>query len=249
MAGGWNKMVLKVLLNPNNSVIVQCAKLSHLHQKLGHSSEGFSRDTEENTKGNAAAVAEHRDTGKAGRAPSQRDDVTPLPPMLITQHCLMATVLPGMLENSHEPVMQDPSNTTVVIALSSMELIITPAMGLQPRWTSAHQSMSWSQKQPYQNAAALRESSMLEQAPGKTCGPMERGAHAGTGRTHDPAGDPRWSSLHLKDCTPWKGPILEQFMKNCSPGEGPILEKFVEDCLPWEEGCTGAGEECEESSP
>ena len=42
-------------------------------------------------------------------------------------------------------------------------------------------------------------------------------------------GDPRWSSLFLKDCTPRKGSTLEQFMKNCSLWEGPMLEKFVED--------------------
>ena len=54
------------------------------------------------------------------------------------------------------------------------------------------------------------------------------------GRTCDPAGDPCWSSLCLKDCSPWKGPMLEQFVKNCSPWEGPTLEKFVENCLLWE---------------
>ena len=53
----------------------------------------------------------------------------------------------------------------------------------------------------------------------------------------------------LKDCTSWMGPMLEQFVKNCSPWEGLTLEKFVEDCLPWEGPHTGAGEECEESSP
>lgn len=29
-------------------------------------------------------------------------------------------------------------------------------------------------------------------------------------------GDPGRSSLFLKDCTPWKGPKLKQFVKNCS---------------------------------
>ena len=53
----------------------------------------------------------------------------------------------------------------------------------------------------------------------------------------------------LKDCTPWKGPMLEQFVKNCSPWEGPTLEMFVEDCLLWEGPHAGAGEECEESCP
>jgi len=45
-------------------------------------------------------------------------------------------------------------------------------------------------------------------------------------------GDSRCSSLLLKDCTPWEGPILEQFVKNCSLWEGLTLEKFVGDCLP-----------------
>jgi len=52
------------------------------------------------------------------------------------------------------------------------------------------------------------------------------------GRACDPLGDPRWSSLFLKDCTLWEGPMLEQFVKSCSPWEGLMLEKFVENCLP-----------------
>jgi len=66
------------------------------------------------------------------------------------------------------------------------------------------------------------------------------------GRTSDPVGDPRWNSLFLKDCTPWKGPTLEQFVKNCSLWEGLTLEKFMQDCLPWEGPHSGAGAECEE---
>jgi len=31
-----------------------------------------------------------------------------------------------------------------------------------------------------------------------------------------PVGHPRWSSLFLKACTPWEGPMLEQFLKNCN---------------------------------
>ncbi|GAB0187939.1 hypothetical protein GRJ2_001259200 [Grus japonensis] len=69
------------------------------------------------------------------------------------------------------------------------------------------------------------------------------------GRTCDPVGDPHWSSLLLKVCTPWKGPTLEQFVKNCSLWEGLTLEKFVEDYLSWEGPQAGAGEECEEASP
>jgi len=40
------------------------------------------------------------------------------------------------------------------------------------------------------------------------------------GRACDPVGDPRWSSLFLKDCTPWKGTTLGQFVKSCSPWKG-----------------------------
>ncbi|GAB0204754.1 zinc finger and BTB domain-containing protein 5 [Grus japonensis] len=51
------------------------------------------------------------------------------------------------------------------------------------------------------------------------------------GRTCDPVGDPRWSSLVLKVCTLWERPMLEQFVKNCSLWEGLTLEKLVEDCV------------------
>ena len=81
---------------------------------------------------------------------------------------------------------------------------------------------------------------------------MERGVQAEAGLLAGlvtPWGTHAGVSLFLKDCTPWKGPTLEQFVKNCSPWEGLMLEKFVEDCLPWEGPHAGAGEECEESSP
>jgi len=56
-------------------------------------------------------------------------------------------------------------------------------------------------------------------------------------------GNAHWSSLFLKDCNPWNGPLLEQFVKNCSLWEGLTLEKFMEGPH------AGAGEECEKSSP
>jgi len=34
-------------------------------------------------------------------------------------------------------------------------------------------------------------------------------------------GDPHWSSLFVKDCTLWKGLMLEQSMEDCPPWEGP----------------------------
>jgi len=59
-------------------------------------------------------------------------------------------------------------------------------------------------------------------------------------------GDPRWSSLFLKDCTPWKGPMLEELVNNISLWKGFTLEKFMESCLLWEGPHTGARGECEE---
>ena len=69
------------------------------------------------------------------------------------------------------------------------------------------------------------------------------------GRTCDPMGGPRWSSLFLKDCTLWEGSILEQLVKNCSAWEGLTLENFLQNRLSQVGPHTGAGEECEESSP
>ena len=88
------------------------------------------------------------------------------------------------------------------------------------------------------------------EAPEGGCGPWEAYAGASSwpdrwtreegsprqgrfaGRTCDPVGDPRWSRLLLKVCTPWKRPTLEQFVKDCSPWERLTLEKFVKDCPP-----------------
>lgn len=33
-----------------------------------------------------------------------------------------------------------------------------------------------------------------------------------------------WSSLFLKDCNPWEGPMLEQFLNNCNPWQVFVLE-------------------------
>jgi len=41
------------------------------------------------------------------------------------------------------------------------------------------------------------------------------------GRTCDPVGDPHWSSLFLKGCSPWEGLTLEKLLKNCLLWEGP----------------------------
>lgn len=58
-------------------------------------------------------------------------------------------------------------------------------------------------------------------------------AHAGANPWKElcPTQDPCWSSLSLKDCTPWKGAMLEQFMK---------------DCIPWEGHHAGVGKNCED---
>jgi len=77
---------------------------------------------------------------------------------------------------------------------------------------------------------------VLEQASARTCRPVKRGAHAGAGLLTGlvtPWGTRLlWSSLFLKDGTPWEGPTLEQFVKSCSPWEGLTLDNFVENCLP-----------------
>ncbi|OPJ75326.1 hypothetical protein AV530_007828 [Patagioenas fasciata monilis] len=54
------------------------------------------------------------------------------------------------------------------------------------------------------------------------------------GRICDPMGDPGWSSLCQKDCTLWKGPMLEQFAKKSRLLEGPILEKFMTVSHGWD---------------
>jgi len=82
----------------------------------------------------------------------------------------------------------------------------------------------------------------------QTCGERSPCPSKFAVRACDPMGDPRWSSLFLKDCTPWEGPTLGQFVKSCSPWEGLMLKKFVEDCLPGEGPDAGAWAECEESS-
>jgi len=69
------------------------------------------------------------------------------------------------------------------------------------------------------------------------------------GKICDPTGNPQGSSLFLKDCNLWKGPMLKQSVKSCSLWKRPTLEKFAEDCLLWEGPHAGSGEECEESSP
>ena len=43
---------------------------------------------------------------------------------------------------------------------------------------------------------------MLEQASGRTCGPMERGAHPGAGLL---AGFATPASEFVEDCLPWEG--------------------------------------------
>lgn len=50
---------------------------------------------------------------------------------------------------------------------------------------------------------------------------MERAAQAewsmSAARTCDPTGNPRWSSLFLKDCTLCMGPVLEQWVHRLQP--------------------------------
>jgi len=47
-------------------------------------------------------------------------------------------------------------------------------------------------------------------------------------------GDPRWSSLFLKDRSLWKGPMQRHVVKSCTPWKGPTLGQFVKSYSPWE---------------
>jgi len=49
--------------------------------------------------------------------------------------------------------------------------------------------------------------------------PVERspGRSRSSGRTCDPMGGPCWSSPFLKDCTPWKAPVLGAFLQELQP--------------------------------
>jgi len=89
----------------------------------------------------------------------------------------------------------------------------------------------------------------VEQVPGRSCS-LRRGAHAGVSFLAGTVAyrGPHLSTPFLKDCTPWKGSMLEQVLKNCSPEEGPMLRKFVKDCLPMLGPHTGAEEDSEEES-
>ena len=67
-------------------------------------------------------------------------------------------------------------------------------------WKTPH----WSRWRHLKEAVAHGKPT-LEQAPGRTCGPVERGAHTRAGLLAGlvtPWGTPCWSSLLLKVCTP-----------------------------------------------
>jgi len=64
---------------------------------------------------------------------------------------------------------------------------------------------------------------VLEQAPARTCGPMERGTDTGGGLLAGLVIPPMLEQQFLKDCAPWEGPTL---------GQG----KSVRSPLPEEEG-------------
>lgn len=75
--------------------------------------------------------------------------------------------------------------------------------------------------------------------PGRTCGPMEKGVHTGTGLL---AGTHAGGVCFCGTVPQWKGPTVEQFVMNCCLWEGLGLEKFMEDCFLWERPHTGERE-------
>jgi len=66
----------------------------------------------------------------------------------------------------------------------------------------------------------------------QTCGERSLWQSRFAGRACDPMGDSRWSSLFLKDCTQWKGPMLGQFVKSCSPWERTHIGKVCGELSP-----------------
>jgi len=61
----------------------------------------------------------------------------------------------------------------------------------------------------------------LEQSPGRTCDVIDWSPHRDkfSARNCDTMRDPHCNSVFLRDCTPWKGALLE----------GPTLGKFMKD--------------------
>jgi len=51
-------------------------------------------------------------------------------------------------------------------------------------------------------------------------------------RSCDPVGDPHWSSLFLKDCTPWERTHNEVVCEELQAMERTHVGEFVENCLP-----------------
>ena len=144
---------------------------------------------------------------------------------------------PRSVKKEGEEVLQAPEQRFLCKPWkSTVEQISTCSLGSTQTWRRV-----WPHGQRAQ-----------EQDLGRTCGSVERVAHAGAGLLAGlvtPWGGPCWNTLILKDCTPWKGPMLVQIVKNCSTWEELTLEKFMEDCLPSERSDAGAEEEREKSSP
>jgi len=94
-------------------------------------------------------------------------------------------------------------------------------------------------------------SPVLGQAPARTCGPVERGDHAGAHLLAvlvTPRGTHAGEACSWRTAPHGKDPFWRRFVKNCSLWKGSTMEKFVENCLPCV-GChAGVREECEESS-
>jgi len=122
-----------------------------------------------------------------------------------------------------------------------------PAAHGGPRWSRSPPAARGSNPTPKQ-ADAWRKlwphgEPALEQAPARTRGPMEWGAHAGARLLVGlvtPWG-PTGAACSWRTAPHGKGPMLRQFVKDCSPWEGLTLEQFLENCLLGEGPHTGAG--------
>ncbi|XP_075356581.1 uncharacterized protein LOC142409205 [Mycteria americana] len=145
---------------------------------------------------NNSADTKGSEEGGAGGAPGAGAEI-PLQPMVKTM-VRQAVPLKPMEVHGGADIHLQPMEDPM------LEQVAAPEGGCDPMGSLRCSRLLAGPVDPW------REEPTLEQVSVRTC---------------DPIGNPRWSSLFLKDCTLWKGPTLEQFVKNCSPWEGLTLEQ------------------------
>ncbi|PKU37621.1 suppression of tumorigenicity 5 protein isoform x4 [Limosa lapponica baueri] len=122
----------------------------------------------------------------------------------------------GSAKKEWEEVRQVPEQIPLQPVVKT---VVRHAVSLQPMEVNGGADIYLEQLDAPKEAVTSWEAHTGADSDG-TCVPMERGPHAVfwsrfSGRTCDTVGDPRWTCLFLKDCTLWKGSMLEKFMENC----------------------------------